>query len=140
MLTELQGYAIVLFTFLVAGTLGWLFAKFYPPSVPSPPKPGQRTYPRRQYPILEDSTWDWEGILAKHHATVTPSVYKDQVEGYALNWKPGCMHLATDIEPIARKAAGLFISLWLKDISASFCDKLVDGYIDFLERQERFNV
>jgi hypothetical protein len=34
------------------------------------------------------------------------------------------------------KAAALFVSLWLRGVSASFADKLMDGFITYLERQE----
>ena len=51
-------------------------------------------------------------------------------------WKHGCMSIGQTTEVIARKAAAMFVSLWLRGVSASFADKLMDGYITFLERQE----
>ena len=44
---------------------------------------------------------------------------------------------ASTTEIIARKAAALFVSLWLRGVSASFCDKIMSGMIWFWELQER---
>ena len=56
--------------------------------------------------------------------------------GWGFYWKHGAIHIGQCSERIARKAAALFVSLWLRGVSASFCDKLMDGFIVFLERQE----
>jgi len=46
------------------------------------------------------------------------------------------MHVDNTTETIARKAGALFVSLWLRGVSASFADHLMDGFVVFLERQE----
>jgi hypothetical protein len=42
------------------------------------------------------------------------------------------MAMGTSSEQIARKAAALFVSLWLRGVSASFCDKIMSGMIWFV--------
>jgi len=46
------------------------------------------------------------------------------------------IHIGRTTETIARKAAALFVLLWLRGVSASLADKLMDGFIIVLERQE----
>lgn len=53
-----------------------------------------------------------------------------------MSWKHGTMSVGPTSEIIARKAAAMFVCLWLRGFSASFADKLMDGFICFLERQE----
>jgi hypothetical protein len=57
--------------------------------------------------------------------------------GWELYWKHGAIHIGQCSEQIARKAAALFVSLWLRGVSASFCDKIMSGMIWFWELQER---
>lgn len=45
------------------------------------------------------------------------------------------MFIGGTSETIARKAGALFVCLWLRGVSASFADKLMDGFVVFLERQ-----
>jgi hypothetical protein len=85
-------------------------------------------------PLLDDNNWDYETILRDNKVTVNCP------DDWGFYWKHGCIHIGQTTEIIARKAAALFVSLWLRNISASFCDKLMDGFICFLERQEGVNL
>ena len=91
--------------------------------------------------------WDYEAILTanevivewSHQLTsdgVTFTEAPPNLCGYGFYWKHGSIHIGQTTETIARKAAALFVSLWLRGVSASFCDKLTDGYICYLEHQE----
>lgn len=115
--------------------------------------PNARALVRELMPKLDDwrdghpDGWDYEAVLAENEVNV---VWCDQMTsdgktfepcpphfcGWSLTWKHGTIHIGQTTEQIARKAAALFVSLWLRGVSASFCDKLMDGYICFLERQE----
>jgi len=81
-------------------------------------------------PTLDDWNWDYETILRENEVTV------DCPDDWGFYWKHGCIHIGQTTEIIARKAAALFVSLWLRNVSASFCGKLMDGFICLLERQE----
>ena len=61
----------------------------------------------------------------------------DEFAGWGFYWKHGAIHIGQTTETIAQKAAALFISLWLRGASASFCDKIMSGMIWFWELQER---
>lgn len=91
--------------------------------------------------------WDYEAVLRDHDVTVewcgtlvdgegTEHLAGDMA-GWGMSWRHGTMHVGRVNETIARKAAALFVSLWLRGVSASFADKLMDGFIVFLERQEQ---
>lgn len=108
----------------------------------------------RPQPILDDwvngkpDAWDYEAVLHEHNVTLhqdmgrwdeSPAGHSSEwVEcaEWAMSWKHGCMFIGPTTEIIARKAAALFVSLWLRGVSASFADKLMDGFICYLERQE----
>jgi hypothetical protein len=47
------------------------------------------------------------------------------------------MHVPTDNEVHARKAAALFIELNMRFVSASFADKIMDGYLFYLEALDK---
>jgi hypothetical protein len=83
---------------------------------------------------LDDWTWNPDNILLEHEVTV--EYYNDSAgdAGWTLSWKHGCMLIGQVEKSIAREAAALFISLWNRDISASFADKLMQGYILYLLR------
>jgi hypothetical protein len=89
-------------------------------------------------PLLDDwviggpDAWDYEAVLTENKAEMT---WNDTVDGWSLAWQHGCIFIGNTTEMIARKAAALFMSLWLRGVSASFADKLMDGFIIFLERQ-----
>ena len=104
-------------------------------------------------PILDDwaagqpDAWDYEAVLREYEVTVewnhqvtsdgeTFTEAPPDLCGWGFYWKYGAIHIGQTTRLIARKAAALFVSLWLRGVSASFCDKLMDGYICFLERQE----
>jgi len=86
------------------------------------------------------------GILESgHHAasksageafTVDLSGFPYDLCGWGFSSKHGCINIGQNTEIIARKAAALFVSLWLRGFSASFADKLMDEYIVYLQRQE----
>ena len=116
--------------------------------------PSGQMHARSLMPLLDDwqvvdgrsDAWDYEAVLTENkvdvewcdtfidgEGTVTTD---NEHAGWTLSWKPGVMHIGDTTEVIARKAAALFVSLWLRGVSASFADKLMDGFIVFLERQE----
>jgi hypothetical protein len=77
--------------------------------------------------------WDYEGVLSEHAVTVKTW---DDEDGWSLTWKHGTIYIGEASEVIAKKAAAVFVSLWLMGVSASFADKLMAGYIMYLELQE----
>ena len=107
---------------------------------------------RNLLPKLDDwvdghpDAWNYNGVLAENEVTVewcdevwtarVRSRLRGEFAGWSMAWKHGCMLIGQTTEVIARKAAAMFVSLWLRGVSASFADKLMDGYITFLERQE----
>ncbi len=117
---------------------------------------------RKGHPILDDwhketsdgkyhPGWDYEAVLRDKGVTVswghemvdgegTVSECPPELCGWGFSWKHGAIHVGQTSEEIARKAAALFVSLWTLGVSASFCDKLMDGYIVYLERQEGTSV
>jgi len=88
-------------------------------------------------PLLDDwvdnkpDAWDYEKVLTENEVKIL--LHNDS---WYLHWHHGGMGLGATSKTIARKAAALFVSLWLRGVSASFADKLMDGFIVFLERQE----
>jgi hypothetical protein len=76
--------------------------------------------------------WDYNAVLKKHEASV------DRTDSWwhTLGWKHGSIGLNTEHETHARKGAALFIELWTRGFAASFADKIVDGFLSFLELQE----
>jgi hypothetical protein len=93
----------------------------------------------RPQPIIDDwvdgqpDSWDYEAVLSECEVTVEAL---ENFDGYELCWCQGFMHIPTINETHARKAAALFVVLWLRGFSASFADKLMDGFLYFLESQE----
>ena len=57
--------------------------------------------------------------------------------GWGFYWELGAIHIGRTTEMIARKAAALFVSLWLRGMSASFCGKIISGTAWFWELHER---
>lgn len=115
--------------------------------------PAGQAHARSLMPVLDDWTdgrpdaWDYEAVLVANQVTVEWSdsavdgdgvVTKlaDEWRGWSMCWKHGSMDIGNTTKVIAKKAAALFVSLWLRGISASFADHLMDGFIVFLERQE----
>jgi len=100
--------------------------------------PKGQEFARSQMPLLDDwvdgtpDAWDYEAVLRENSAEVE---WSDNVDGWNLTWKHGYMFIGSTAETIARKAGALFICLWLREVSASFADKLMDGFVVFLERQ-----
>jgi hypothetical protein len=92
-------------------------------------------------PVLDDwdnehpDGWDYEAVLKEHDVQV---VYEkdDEFSGWSLSWKEGVMFIGETTEARAREAAALFISLWLRNVSASFADKLMQGYLMWLENTD----
>lgn len=112
---------------------------------------------RKYLPVLDDwvdghpDAWDYEKVLADNNVTIEwcDKVTADGVTfeqapsdlcGWGFYWVHGAIHIGRTTETIARKAAALFVSLWQRRVSASFCDKLMDGFIVFLERQENIRL
>lgn len=83
----------------------------------------------------EPDAWDYDAVLSTYDVKVERAVPVDH--GHVLFWKHGTMGIETDSETHARKAAALFIELWLRGVSASFADKLMDGYLFYMEFQEK---
>jgi hypothetical protein len=115
--------------------------------------PGGQEVLRKAIPLLDDwaggkpNGWDYGAVLRDNNVTVEwgDKLTSDGVTftkappdlcGWGFYWRHGAIHIGQTTETIARKAAALFVSLWLRGVSASFCDKLMDGFIVFLERQE----
>jgi hypothetical protein len=95
----------------------------------------------------QPDAWDYEAVLRECGVTVewcrqvssdgeTFTEAPPDLCGWGLDWKHGFIRIGQTTEQIARKAAALFVSLWLRGVSASFCDKLMDGFITYLERQD----
>ena len=80
-----------------------------------------------------DVVVEWNDTLVDQDGNKSPA---NEFAGWGFYWKNGAIHIGQTTETIARKAAALFVSLWLRRVSASFCDKLMDGFIVYLERQE----
>jgi len=78
--------------------------------------------------------WDYEAIL--HDNNVIMEWDKTE-EIWFCSWKYGLIEPPVQDGIIAKKAVALFISLWLLGVSASFCDKLMDGYIMYLKFQDK---
>lgn len=114
--------------------------------------PNGQMFARSKMPLLDDwvdghpDAWDYEAVLAENDAKI---VWNDSIvngegnhtkceflAGWSLTWQHGCMFIGGTTETIARKAGALFVSLWLRGVSASFADKLMDGFVVFLERQD----
>jgi hypothetical protein len=108
---------------------------------------------RKYLPVIDDwndghpDTWGYEAVLRDNGVTVewshqlvdgegTVTEAPPGLCGWGFYWKHGAIHIGHTTEIIARKATALFVSLWLRRVSASFCDKLIDGFIVYLERQE----
>lgn len=114
--------------------------------------PKGQAFARSKMPLLDDwvdgkpDAWDYEAVLTENGAEVVWSDSTvddisshpacDFLAGWSLTWKHGTMFIGGTSETIARKAGALFICLWLRGVSASFADKLMDGFVVFLERQE----
>lgn len=94
----------------------------------------------QRLPKLDDwvdsrpDAWDYDAILAEN------SVVVEWCDGWSLSWKHGTIYIGLTTETIARKAAALFVSLWLRGVSASFADKIIDGFVMFLEQQANMSL
>lgn len=93
---------------------------------------------RKLIPHLDDwvdghpDAWDYKAVLRENEVTM----YCDPATvGWSLGWKHGTIGIGPTTGIIARKAAALFVSLWLRGVSASFADKIMDGFVTYLERQ-----
>lgn len=114
--------------------------------------PGGQKWARDKMPLLDDwvdghpDAWDYEKVLTENEvkvewcAAIVDSEGNargdDCFSGWSLSWREGFIGIGDTTEEIAKKAGALFISLWLRGVSASFADKLMDGFIVYLERQE----
>jgi hypothetical protein len=78
-------------------------------------------------------SWDYEGVLASNEVNVERLEGRHGIRGFQLCWRKGFMHVPTDNEEHARKAAALFVELYLRGVSASFADKIMDGFLFYLE-------
>ena len=104
---------------------------------------------RKLIPKLDDwvdghpDAWDYNKVLSDNIVVVE---WCDQVidgcgtvhragqwAGWSMCWEHGVIFIGPVSETIARKAAALFVSLWLRGVSASFADKLMAGFIWYLE-------
>jgi hypothetical protein len=99
--------------------------------------PGGQDFVREHLPKLDDrkdghaDAWDYEAVLRENNVSVEwcDKLTSDGVTfteappdlcGWTFCWKHGSIHIGRTTEPIARKAAALFVSLWLRGVSASF--------------------
>jgi hypothetical protein len=95
---------------------------------------------RSKLPRLDDwvdgtpDAWDYEAVLTEQGVKLEQSL--ESPFDWTLCWRHGFMHVPCYDEVNAKKAAALFVSLWLRGVSASFADKLMVGYMMFLEYQE----
>ncbi len=91
-------------------------------------------------PLLDDwvdgvpDSWDYELVLKENNVLVEPRGLAKGSTWY-LSWDQGFIQIGKTDCVIALKAAALFVSLWLRAVSASFAVKLMQGYILFLEIQ-----
>jgi hypothetical protein len=82
-------------------------------------------------PLLDDwvdghpDAWDYDSVLRDTGAGVF--WYNDV--GWNLHWIHGTIRIGHVSEVYARKAAAMFVSLWLRGVSASFANKLMEGYL-----------
>ena len=85
--------------------------------------------------------WDYDAVLKENGVVVVDGNGNKhragEFAGWGFYWKHGAIHIGRTDKIIARKAAALFVSLWLRGVSASFCDKIMSGMVWFLESQER---
>ena len=91
--------------------------------------------------------WDYEAVLKENGVTVewcdtlvngNGNEHRvGEFAGWGFCWAHGAIHIGRTTEIIAGKTAALFVSLWLRGVSASFCDKIVSGMVWFWELQER---
>jgi hypothetical protein len=92
---------------------------------------------RSLMPKLDDwvdgkpDAWDYEAVLRKYKVNVQKADC-----GHYLCWHQGVMHVGTYNETHALKAAALFVELWLRGVTASFSDKIMDGFLFYLEAQD----
>ena len=88
----------------------------------------------------EPDAWDYEAVLRDNGVVVVDGNGNEhragEFAGWSFPWKHGAIHIGRTTEIIARKAAALFVSLWLRGVSASFCDKIMSGMLWFWELQE----
>jgi len=91
--------------------------------------------------------WDYDAVL-RHNEVVVESCdtlvdgngnehRAREFAGWGFSWQHGCIHIGPTSETIAGKAAALFVSLWLRGVNASFCDKIMLSMIAFWELQKR---
>ena len=108
---------------------------------------------RKLLPKLDDwkdshpDAWDYDAVLKENGVTVEwcdtlvdgngNEHRAGEFAGWGFYWKHGAIQIGQCSEQIARKAAALFVSLWLRGVSASFCDQIMSGMIWFWELQER---
>jgi hypothetical protein len=103
-----------------------------------------RKFVRDLMPKVDDWTdegpdsWDYEAVLTKYGVTMCAPIEEFTGDTWTLSWHNGCMGIDTLNEKHARRGAALFVELWNRGFSASFADKLIDGYLRFLELQEDF--
>lgn len=108
---------------------------------------GGRTFVRQFMHLDDHPDWDYETVLRQNEVAVE---YSDTLVnghgckhpaeewvGWSMSWKYGVIFIGQTTETIARKAAAMFVSLWLRGVSASLADKLIDGFI-FIRDRRRF--
>lgn len=71
-------------------------------------------------------TWDNQFIDGKGNIDID-----NDLAGWSLSWKHGCMYIGKTTEEIARKAAALFVGLWLRGVDCALADKLMWGYVEY---------
>ena len=69
--------------------------------------------------------WDYDAVLRENGVVVDGNGNEHRAgefAGWGFYWKHGAIHIGRTTEIIARKAAALFVSLWLRGVSASFTE------------------
>ena len=70
--------------------------------------------------------WDYEAVLRDNKVELA---FDPMGNGWTLAWEKGFMNIGIVDHDLARKAAALFVELWLRGVSASFADKLMEAYL-----------
>ena len=81
-------------------------------------------------PLLDDLNWDtdegYKNILSENNV----EIFYDSDLGFGLKWQHGVIHIGRYDYETTLKGATLFMSLWLRGVSASMANSLMIGYMN----------